>query len=56
MSRNRCDAGVVAFDGRICVLGGNDGSTIFDSVERFDPQTCEWSPMQEMLTKRYFSV
>ena len=32
MSKHRCAAGVVAFDGHIYAIGGHDGLSIFDSV------------------------
>ncbi|KAL1439803.1 hypothetical protein MTO96_009652 [Rhipicephalus appendiculatus] len=52
MSKHRSAAGVVAFDGHIYALGGHDGLSIFGSVERYDVQTGQWSPMPSMLTRR----
>lgn len=52
MSKHRSAAGVVAFEGRICALGGHDGLSIFDSVESYDPQTEQWAAMTSMQTKR----
>ena len=52
MNKHRSAAGVVAFDNHIYALGGHDGLSIFDSVEKYDPQTGLWSPGISMLSKR----
>lgn len=33
-------------------MGGHDGLSIFDSVERYDPSTDTWTESVPMLTKR----
>ena len=33
-------------------VGGNDGSTALNSVERYDPTTEEWRPVASMITGR----
>jgi len=52
MNKHRSAAGVVAFENHIYALGGHDGLSIFDSVERFDPETGVWSAGVSMLSKR----
>lgn len=52
MSKHRSAAGVVAFEGHIYALGGHDGLSIFDSVERYNVETNRWSIMTPMQTKR----
>lgn len=41
------------FLGYVYALGGHDGLSIFDSVERYDPNTNTWTEATPMLTKRY---
>lgn len=52
MNKHRSAAGVVALDNLIYALGGHDGLSIFDSVEKYDPQTGVWSVGVPMLSKR----
>lgn len=52
MNKHRSAAGVVSFDNHIYVLGGHDGLSIFDSVEKYNPQTGRWSLGVPMLSKR----
>lgn len=40
------------FLGFIYALGGHDGLSIFDSVERYDPSTNTWTEATSMLTRR----
>lgn len=56
MNKHRSAAGVAAFDGHVYGLGGHDGLSIFDSVERFDPTTGVWLHAAAMLSKRCRSV
>lgn len=39
--------------GYIYALGGHDGLSIFDSVEKYDINTDTWTEVTPMLTKRY---
>ncbi|XP_071455717.1 kelch-like protein 18 [Hetaerina americana] len=52
MSKHRSAGGVVAFQGHIYALGGHDGLTIFDSVERYDPLRGQWKSVAPMSTRR----
>ena len=52
MTKHRSAAGVVSFDNQVYALGGHDGLSIFDSCERFDPQTGLWTAGVPMLSKR----
>ncbi|KAG8234651.1 hypothetical protein J437_LFUL006539 [Ladona fulva] len=52
MSKHRSAGGVVAFQGHIYALGGHDGLTIFDSVERYDPLRCQWAAVAPMSMRR----
>lgn len=36
MSKRRCGVGVVVLDNLLYVVGGYDGSSYFNSVERYD--------------------
>ena len=33
-------------------VGGNDGSSSLNSVEKYDPETKKWSPVVSMSTRR----
>lgn len=43
---------VVACDGTLLALGGNDGSSSLNSVERYDPRLNKWTVVTSMLTRR----
>lgn len=40
------------FLGYVYALGGHDGLSIFDSVERYDPSSNTWTEATSMLTRR----
>ncbi|HKB16952.1 MAG TPA: kelch repeat-containing protein, partial [Planctomycetota bacterium] len=46
------DASAVALDGKIYVLGGEDGGVPQNPVASFDPATNAWSPLPSMLQPR----
>ena len=52
MNKSRSAGAVIACHGYIYALGGHDGLSIFDSVERYDPSTNTWTEAAPMLTKR----
>lgn len=43
---------VVAIDGHIYAIGGNDGSSSLNSVEKYDPKLNKWSTVMSMVTRR----
>lgn len=43
---------VVESNGFLFALGGNDGSSSLNSVERYDPKTNKWTIVTSMLTRR----
>ena len=43
MSKRRCGVGVVVLGGFLYAIGGHDGSSYLNNVERYDPQTNQWS-------------
>jgi kelch-like protein 17 (actinfilin) len=43
---------VVEIDGLLYALGGNDGSSSLNSVERYDPKLNRWTLTTSMLTRR----
>lgn len=55
MIKYRSAGGVASLSGYIWALGGHDGLSIFDSVERYDPRTDTWVKMESMLTRRCYS-
>jgi kelch-like protein 18 len=52
MMRYRSAGGVAALRGFVYALGGHDGLSIFDSVERYDPATDTWTKVKSMLSRR----
>lgn len=52
MMRYRSAGGVSALRGFVYALGGHDGLSIFDSVERYDPSTDSWTKVKPMLSRR----
>jgi kelch-like protein 18 len=52
MIKHRSAAGVVALQNFVYAIGGHDGMSIFDSVERFDTRIGVWSMVAPMKTKR----
>lgn len=53
MIKYRSAGGVAALSGYIWALGGHDGLSIFDSVERYDPRGDAWIKVESMLTRRF---
>lgn len=53
MNKFRSAGGGAALRGCVWALGGHDGLSIFDSVERYDPRAGIWEKQKPMLTKRY---
>jgi len=43
---------VVEIEGCLYALGGNDGSSSLNSVERYDPKLNKWTLVTSMLTRR----
>jgi len=43
---------VVEANGFLFALGGNDGSSSLNSVERHDPESNKWAIVTSMLTRR----
>ncbi|GMT27521.1 hypothetical protein PFISCL1PPCAC_18818, partial [Pristionchus fissidentatus] len=43
MKKRRCGVGVAVLDDLLYAVGGHDGQSYLNSIERFDPATNEWS-------------
>lgn len=43
---------MVAIEGCIYALGGNDGSSSLNSVEKYDPVSNKWTVVSSMATRR----
>lgn len=43
---------VVEIDNYLYALGGNDGSSSLNSVEKYDPQLNKWTIVNSMATRR----
>ena len=43
MNKRRCGVGVAVLDDLLYAVGGHDGSSYLNSVERYDPKTNQWS-------------
>ena len=43
MNKRRCGVGVAVLDNLLYAVGGHDGSSYLNSVERYDPKTNQWS-------------
>lgn len=52
MMKYRSAGGVAPLSGYVFCLGGHDGLSIFDSVERYDPMNDSWTKVKPMLNKR----
>ena len=52
MSMAREGAGLANLDGVLYCVGGYDGNSILNSVEKFDPQTGQWTQVAPMTTRR----
>lgn len=52
MMKYRSAGGVAALGEFVYALGGHDGLSIFDSVERYDPKLNLWSKVTPMLNRR----
>lgn len=48
MSARRSGAGVGVLDGILYAVGGHDGPLVRKSVEAFNPDTNQWSPVSDM--------
>ena len=53
-ARSSLGAGVI--NGQVCVVGGENDSLIFDSVETYDPVTHEWNLLPGMTTPRLVNL
>lgn len=52
MHNRRSTHEVVAIDGYIYALGGNDGSSSLNSVEQYDTKLNKWTVVSSMSTRR----
>lgn len=52
MMKYRSAGGVTSLGKYVYALGGHDGLSIFDSVERYDPQANVWTKVTPMLNRR----
>ena len=52
MPHQRSFVGVVAHDGYVYAIGGEDKMTSFNYVERYDPDKCEWESLPDMRLNR----
>ena len=43
MNQRRCGVGVAVLGDLLYAVGGHDGSSYLNSVERYDPKTNQWS-------------
>lgn len=43
MSKRRCGVGVAVLNDLLYAVGGHDGQSYLNSIERYDPQTNQWS-------------
>lgn len=43
MSKRRCGVGVAVLFELLYAVGGHDGQSYLNSIERYDPQTNQWS-------------
>lgn len=48
MSARRSGAGVGVLDGVLYAVGGHDGPLVRKSVEAFNPDTNQWTPVSDM--------
>jgi len=48
MSARRSGAGVGVLDGILYAVGGHDGPLVRKSVEAFNPETNQWTPVSDM--------
>ncbi len=52
MLTNRHGLGVGCIGGPLYAIGGHDGWSFLNTVERFDPETCVWSYVASMTNAR----
>lgn len=52
MMKYRSAGGVASLGKYVYALGGHDGLSIFDSVERYDPNLNTWTKVTPMLNRR----
>ena len=52
MLSNRFDLNVTCLGSPLYALGGIDGRAVLNTVERFDPETGEWTYVTSMITSR----
>ena len=52
MQSKRCRLGVAAFNGKLYVVGGYDGSKFLNTGEVYDPVTNTWTTIADMNSRR----
>ena len=52
MQAPREGAGLANLDSILYCVGGYDGNSILNSIERFDPRTGQWTGLAPMSTRR----
>lgn len=52
MIEHRSSLGISILDGFLFAVGGYNGQTTVNTVERFSPRTQEWSMITDMSTER----
>ncbi len=52
MLTNRYELSVECIGGPLYAIGGHDGRAILNTVERFDPETSEWTYVALMINAR----
>ncbi len=52
MLTNRYDFDVACIGSPLYAIGGHDGRIILNTVERFDPETSEWTYVTSMINAR----
>lgn len=52
MIANRHGLGVICMGGTLYAIGGHDGWSFLKSVERYDPETCNWTYVASMTHAR----
>lgn len=52
MSSRRLGVGVAVLDGYLYAIGGSDGTSPLNTVEKYDPKTNRWSSVAPMGTRR----
>ena len=52
MSTRRLGVAVAVLDGSLYAIGGSDGTSPLNTVEKYDPKNNQWVPVRPMGTKR----